>query len=142
MDDDVENLRGRLADADSTPTPGEVVFAPDGFRMGLGPEGRIRFSLDPPEHSVRPSVSHLFCTISESCPGRSIAVLLTGMGRDGALELKSLRDGGATTFTQDEESSVVHGMPGEEVRIGTAYYVLNPTAIGDSIVASLQSRRS
>ena len=50
--------------------------------------------------------------------------LLTGMGRDGADELKLQRDSGATTFAQDKESSVVHGMPGAAIKLDAAILVL------------------
>ena len=66
---------------------------------------------------------------------QSAGVLLTGMGRDGAQELKLMRERGALTIAQDEESSVVFGMPGEAVKIGAAQYVLPP----DKIAAVLMS---
>jgi two-component system chemotaxis response regulator CheB len=56
-------------------------------------------------------------------------VLLTGMGKDGAEELKVMKEKGALTIAQDEESSVVFGMPGEAVRIKAATYALPPDKI-------------
>jgi two-component system chemotaxis response regulator CheB len=56
-------------------------------------------------------------------------VLLTGMGKDGALELKLMKEQGAVTIAQDKESSVIHGMPGEAIRLGGATYVLPPEKI-------------
>ena len=61
--------------------------------------------------------------------------MLTGMGKDGAAELQSMKQRGAITFAQDEESSVVHGMPGEAIKLEAATYVLPP----DKIAAALQS---
>jgi two-component system, chemotaxis family, protein-glutamate methylesterase/glutaminase len=61
--------------------------------------------------------------------------LLTGMGRDGAAELKLMRDTGAITFAQDKESSVIYGMPGEAVRLDAATYVLAPDKIASALVA-------
>ena len=60
---------------------------------------------------------------------RTAAVLLTGMGQDGAAELLELRTRGALTIAQDEATSVVHGMPGEAIRLGAAMFVLSPEEI-------------
>ena len=72
--------------------------------------------------------------------GRSaIGVLLTGMGKDGALELKLMKERGAVTIAQDKETSVVHGMPGEAIRLGGATYVLPPEKIS-MMLTSLVAR--
>ena len=59
---------------------------------------------------------------------RAVGVLLTGMGQDGAEELKLMADRGALTVAQDEESCVVFGMPAEAIRLGAARFVLPPHA--------------
>jgi len=56
-------------------------------------------------------------------------VLLSGMGRDGAAELKLLREAGAVTIAQDQASAVIFGMPGEAVKLGAATYVAPPEEI-------------
>ena len=56
----------------------------------------------------------------------AVAGLLTGMGRDGAEELRLLKEKGAVTFAQDKDSSVVHGMPGEAIKLDAAMLVLAP----------------
>jgi two-component system, chemotaxis family, protein-glutamate methylesterase/glutaminase len=62
--------------------------------------------------------------------GRSaVGVLLTGMGKDGASELRLMKEQGAVTIAQDQETAVVHGMPGEAIRLGGATYVLSPEKI-------------
>jgi two-component system chemotaxis response regulator CheB len=68
-----------------------------------------------------------------------VGILLSGMGKDGAEELKRLRDAGAVTIAQDEESSVVHGMPGEAIQIGAARHVLPPEAIA-TILATIGTK--
>ncbi len=60
---------------------------------------------------------------------RAVGVLLTGMGKDGALELKLMKEKGAVTIAQDKESAVVNGMPGEAVKLGAVDYVLPPEEI-------------
>jgi len=63
----------------------------------------------------------------------AVGVLLTGMGEDGVEELKRLKDAGALTIAQDEESSVIHGMPGQAIQVGAALQVLPPEAIAKTL---------
>jgi two-component system, chemotaxis family, protein-glutamate methylesterase/glutaminase len=104
--------------------PAHVYLAPDGMHMGLSPGASIHLSKSDPESGVRPAISYLFRTLAGVCGMRAAGVLLTGMGRDGAAELKLMRDKGAITIAQDRESSVVHGMPGEAIALGGATHVL------------------
>jgi two-component system chemotaxis response regulator CheB len=107
------------------PLPGHVYFAPDNFHMEIR-GNRIVLNKDKPEYGIRPSVSHLFRSTANVFGENMIGVLLTGMGRDGAEELKIMKEKGAITIVQDEESSVVYGMPGEALRLDAAIYVLPP----------------
>jgi two-component system chemotaxis response regulator CheB len=120
--------------------PATVYFAPDGFHMEVTGEGTLALRDAPPEHAVRPSVSFLFRSVAKVYGRDAVAVLLTGMGRDGAAELKELRDRGALTVAQNEETSVVFGMPGEAVRLGAARCVLHPAAIGDLLLEAASGR--
>ena len=115
--------------------PGHVYVAPDGFHMGVEAPGRILLSRDDLENGLRPSVSFLFRSVANLYGKHAIGVLLTGMGKDGAEELKLLKDNGALTIAQDKESSVVHGMPGEAIAQGAATYVLTP----EKIIGALKS---
>lgn len=120
----------RIARQAERPLPGHVYLAPDGLHMGVSGTGLIALSDALPKGGHRPAVSHLFQSVADSSlASRTAAVLLTGMGADGAAELKLLRDRGALTIAQDAESSVVHGMPGEAIRLGAAVHVLPPEAI-------------
>jgi two-component system chemotaxis response regulator CheB len=119
----------RIAEQGERLSPRRVYLAPDGFHMGIEPPGIIFLSKDAPEHGMRPAVSYLFRSVIRTFGRKAIGVLLTGMGRDGAEELKRMRDGGSLTFAQDEETSVVFGMPGEAVRLGGAIHVLPPEKI-------------
>ena len=80
--------------------PGHVYVAPDECQMKVERGGKIALSRDAPENGLRPSVSCLFRSVAEVYGGEAVAGLLTGMGRDGAEELKLLREKGATTFAQ------------------------------------------
>lgn len=114
---------------------GQGYVAPDGFHMGIANGPRIKLSDDPSEsNGLRPSVAHLFRSVAQVLGPRAVGVLLTGMGRDGAVELKMMKDMGALTIAQDEASSVVHGMPGEAIKLGAAMYVLPPEAIAAMLV--------
>jgi two-component system, chemotaxis family, protein-glutamate methylesterase/glutaminase len=116
--------------------PGHVYVAPDECQMKVARGGKISLSQDAPENGLRPSVSCLFRSVAEVYGGEAVAGLLTGMGRDGAEELRLLREKGATTFAQDKDSSVVHGMPGEAIRLDAAMLILSPEKIA-SVLTSL-----
>lgn len=110
---------------------GHVYFAPDGYHTGISRIGEILLSKDSPVNGLRPSVSHLFQSVAGTFGKRAAGVLLTGMGKDGASELKQMREAGAITIAQDKESSVVHGMPGEAIKLDAVEHVLSPQGIAD-----------
>lgn len=112
--------------------PGNVYIAPDGFQMKIE-NGMISLTKDELVGNLRPSVSYLFRSIARVFGKGSIGILLTGMGRDGAAELKLMKDKGAITIAQDKESCVVFGMPGEAINLDAATYVLSPEKISDFI---------
>ena len=118
------------------PLPGHAYVAPDGFHMTLRNDGAIALSGDAPENGHRPSVSCLFRSVAAVLGRKAIGVLLTGMGKDGAEELKLMRDKGAVTIAQDRDTSVVHGMPGEAIGLEAASYVLAPAEIA-AVLAGL-----
>lgn len=104
--------------------PGHIYIAPDEYQMKVERGGRIGLTKDALENGLRPSVSYLFRSVAEVYGCDAAAGLLTGMGRDGASELRLLKELGAVTFAQDRDSSVVNGMPGEAVKLNAAMLVL------------------
>lgn len=116
--------------------PGHVYVAPDEFQMRVERGGRIALTKDASENGLRPSVSFLFRSVAQVYGRDAVAGLLTGMGRDGADELKVLRDLGAMTFAQDKESSVVHGMPGAAILLNAATLIL-PSAKIAAVLTNL-----
>jgi two-component system chemotaxis response regulator CheB len=106
------------------PLAGHVYFAPDGFHLGVGAHGQLALSDRATDDMLCPSVSHLFESLLQTHGANVVAVLLTGMGKDGAWELARLKQCGALTIAQDKSTSVVHGMPGEAIRLDGATYVL------------------
>ncbi len=114
--------------------PGAAYFAATGSNMVL--EGNfVRFV--PPGHGQLyiPSADTLFDSIARSHGHRAIGVLLTGMGADGAEGLKLMRNAGAATIAQDEETSTVFGMPKAAIEIGAAEQVLPITKVAEAIEA-------
>lgn len=122
------------------PLPGHAYLAPDDLHMGVTTGGRIILSNRELENGLRPAVSFLFRSLAESQGAQAIGVLLTGMGRDGAAELKLMRDHGAVTIAQDRESSVVHGMPGEAIALGAAAHVLPADKIAGALMAMVNRK--
>lgn len=130
----------RVAVAGETPQPGVVYVAPSGHHMQVQRNGTVGLVDGPKEHGVKPSVAMLFRSVVAVFGASCAGVLLTGMGRDGARELKAMRDAGGVTFAQDRESSVVFGMPGEAIALDAASYVLSPERIA-AVLGSLAARR-
>jgi two-component system chemotaxis response regulator CheB len=124
-----------IAVRDEVLQAGRAYMAPDGYHMVLAPGGRIMLSLDAPDSGLRPSVAHLFASVAKVFGPSAAGVILTGMGKDGASELKLIKDRGGLTIAQDQESSIVFGMPSEAVRLNAAGYVLVP----EKIAAMLQT---
>ena len=119
------SLQIHLASSGARALPGNVYVAPDGFHLGVESDGRMRLTQDSPENGHRPSVAFLFRSVARAFGGKAMGVLLTGMGKDGAEELKQMKDAGAITIAQDKASSVVHGMPGEAIQLGAATFVIH-----------------
>lgn len=111
--------------------PGHIYFAPDGFHMEIRGEGKIFLNGAEKENGLRPAVSCLFRSVARFYGKNSMGILLTGMGKDGAEELKLLKDVGAITVAQDKESSIVYGMPGEAVKLDAATCILSPEKIAE-----------
>ncbi len=133
-------LQTHIATGGTRPLPGHVYLAPDDFHMGISRNGSITLTRQGPENQLRPAVSFLFRSLAEVCGPNALGVLLTGMGEDGAEELKAMKDKGAITIAQDRESSVVHGMPGAAIALGGASHVLPADKIAAALVMLVNGR--
>ena len=111
--------------------PGNAYLAPDGFHMGIDRVGRIELNTAAPVNGLRPAIAPLFRAVAEFYGPHAVGILLTGMGADGAAELADMKEKGAITIAQDKESSVVHGIPGEAIKLGAAMYILAPEQIAE-----------
>jgi two-component system, chemotaxis family, protein-glutamate methylesterase/glutaminase len=106
---------------------GHAYVAPGDMHLLLVRDGAryvCRLDEGPPVNRHKPSVDVLFRSVAQQVGRNAIGVILTGMGKDGALGLKEMRDAGARTIAQDEATSIVWGMPGEAVAVGGAADVL------------------
>jgi len=120
--------------------PGFAYVAPDGFQMGVTRADRILLIRDEPEGGLRPAVSYMFRSAAQNFGASAVGVLLTGMGRDGAEELKLMKEAGAITIAQDAETSTVHGMPGEAIRLNAVSHILPPDSIAEVLNALAKNR--
>ncbi|MDQ1238052.1 MAG: two-component system, chemotaxis family, protein-glutamate methylesterase/glutaminase [Thermodesulfobacteriota bacterium] len=127
--DQTSALKVKLAVDGDRMASGFVYVAPDQCQMKVERYGRISLTKDGPENGLRPSVSYLFRSVAHAYGSRSLGILLTGMGKDGAEELRLLKTLGAITVAQDKESSIVHGMPGEAIKLGGATHIMPPERI-------------
>ena len=103
--------------------PGRVYIAPGDYHMVLQRKGtRVVVTLNqgPPENSCRPAADVMFRSISEVYGRRALAVILTGMGKDGLAGIRRMRSIGSPVIAQDKASSTVWGMPGHVAQAGLA----------------------
>jgi two-component system chemotaxis response regulator CheB len=131
-------LRVHIAAHGATPLPGHAYVAPDDFHLAADANGRMILAREGLESTLRPAVSYLFRSLANSCGAAAVGVLLTGMGKDGAAEMKLMKEQGALTIAQDRESSVVHGMPGEAIELGAATHVLPADKIAGALIARVR----
>lgn len=100
-----------LAKPAQRPQPGMVLLAPDHHHMSVGQDGNIVLYDGPAVDGHRPSATVLFRSIAKLYRSGAVGLILTGMGKDGAEGMRDIYAGGGVTITQDEQSSVVFGMP-------------------------------
>ncbi|HEX2166144.1 MAG TPA: chemotaxis-specific protein-glutamate methyltransferase CheB [Longimicrobiales bacterium] len=124
----------KLAEDGEPLRAGAVYVAPDDAHLGVNSEGRAALSRDPPIAGFRPSATHLFETTGRVYGPRLLAVVLTGMGSDGAAGLETARAEGAYVIAQNEATSVVYGMAAEAVRRGAVDIELPIERIAERLI--------
>ncbi|EAV45636.1 protein-glutamate methylesterase/protein-glutamine glutaminase [Roseibium aggregatum] len=116
--------------------PGNIYVAPGGKHMIIEKDGgvaKIRLTDGPPVNFCKPAVDPLFDSVAKVFGSASLAVILTGMGHDGAEGVKTIAAGGGSVITQDEATSVVWGMPGAAAQTGVCSEILPLKEIGPKI---------
>ncbi|KAB8033826.1 protein-glutamate methylesterase/protein-glutamine glutaminase [Fluviispira multicolorata] len=107
--------------------PGRVLLAPGNLHMILAKHGSqfcVRLKDGPLVHGVRPAADPLFSSVAQLVGKNAIGVVLTGMGYDGAQGLLEMKNAGSFNIAQDENTSIVFGMPKEAIAIGATHTVL------------------
>ncbi|QUP56372.1 chemotaxis-specific protein-glutamate methyltransferase CheB (plasmid) [Ralstonia syzygii] len=128
-------LKVRVGVAGDRPRPGEVLMAATNDHMCVREDGTFGYTCEPLSTPYRPSVDVFFHSVVACWQGDAIGVLLTGMGRDGAIGLKAMRARGYPTIAQDEATSAVYGMPKAAAELGAASAILPLDRIADELAA-------
>jgi two-component system, chemotaxis family, protein-glutamate methylesterase/glutaminase len=123
-----------VAKAGAKLSPGTVTIAPGASNLIVNDHLRITIEKPPITQFHVPGVDATFESVARNIGPRAIGVLLTGMGRDGAIGLKAMRDAGAITIGQDEESSAVWGMPAAAAANGAVQRQLSLTEMAAALV--------
>ncbi|MBX9702539.1 MAG: chemotaxis response regulator protein-glutamate methylesterase, partial [Silvanigrellaceae bacterium] len=118
-------------------TPNKVFIAPGGKHMKVTHLHTIELTDELPVHNCKPSVDILFHSVAENFKQKTIGIILTGMGSDGAKGLLHLKEKGAQTIAQDQNSCIVFGMPREAIELGAAKDILPLMSIPDRIIELL-----
>lgn len=134
------DLRVKLAE-DGEPLLARTVYlAPDDRHLGVRRNGTVVLADEPPVGGFRPSGSYLFESAAREFGAGTIAVILTGMGRDGVAGLQAVREAGGRVLAQDAGTSAVYGMPGEAVRAGVVDRSLPLPGIAGQLVNLVRGR--
>ncbi len=124
----------RLAGEGDEPRSGTVLLAGTNDHLVLRSSRRLAYTPDPVSYPYRPSVDELFSSLATAWPGHGVAVLLTGMGSDGARGLLQMRRLGWHTIAQDQASSIVYGMPRAAADLAAACEIRPLDQIPDAIL--------
>jgi two-component system response regulator WspF len=130
----------QVAREGETPEPGRVYVAATDDHLLLRADRRFTYVPEPKSYPYRPSVDVFFESLATAWPTPGVAVLLTGMGSDGARGLGDLRKRGWHTIAQDRATSVVYGMPKVAAELGAAVEILPLPQIGLSVATRLAPR--
>lgn len=131
----------QLASHGQEPTAGRAYLARTGEHLIMTPTRRLAYTREPRELAFRPSIDVFFNSVARNWPGPGIAIILTGMERDGAEGLLSLRRAGWYTIAQDPATCVVQSMPKAAIELGAVCKVLPPREIGGAILARAHARK-
>ena len=133
---DTENsIPVKVAAAGDRLLPGQVYVAPDNYHTGVNGEGKIFLTDKKALHNHhRPSINYMFKTIAKYYGSKTLGIVLTGMGQDGAKGLREIKQAGGETIAQDEASSIVYGMAKSAVALGAIDYVISLDKISSTIL--------
>lgn len=121
-------------------TRGQVLIAPGNYHMVFKRSGAryyVEIKKGPLVHYQRPAVDVLFKSVARYAGANALGIILTGMGKDGALGMLDMKKAGAVTIAQDEKSCVVFGMPKEAIKLGAVDHVQDIYTICDKTISLL-----
>lgn len=133
-------LEVRLARKGDVLQPGLALLAGTNNHLILREDNLLDYTPLPEEMAYRPSVDVFFNSVADNWRGNAVAVLLTGMGRDGAEGLLRMRNQGFHTIAQDEASCAVYGMPKAAAKLNAAVEILPLSEIGTTLARLLPAR--
>lgn len=136
------DLNVRLASEGCRPALATVFLAGSNDHLILTPDLTLAYTMEPGNIPFRPSVDVFFKSVARLWPSKGVAVLLTGMGRDGAEGLAALRRAGWYTIAQDEATSVIYGMPKAAKELGAAADVLPIGEVAPAILRFLNKGKT
>jgi two-component system chemotaxis response regulator CheB len=138
--DQVSQLKVKEAEDRAELKSGQALIVPGGYHLEVKKKGRsLRVSLNqkPKVNHQRPSVDVTFNSLAEEIGADSIAVLLTGMGKDGAQGLKKIKEAGGYTLAQNKETATIFGMPKKAIELEAASEVVSLGKVVDKIIQNL-----
>lgn len=124
-------LKVKIAEDNEVLTPGTVYFPQEDTHLEITPQRELKYSYTMPIKGHRPSITVTMQTAARYLKNKTVGILLTGMGDDGAAGLLSIKNAGGLTIAQNEESSIVFGMPKEAIDLGAAKLVMNVAEIAN-----------
>ena len=133
------NLQVKIAEHGEPLAPHTVYIAPDDRHLGVSRPSAVLLSAEAPIGGFRPSGTFLFASAGRVFGKSALAVILTGMGDDGVVGLRTVQQAGGRILAQDEQSSVVFGMPGAAVAAGLVDQVLPLAKIAGRLVQLVRS---
>ncbi|HKY10224.1 MAG TPA: chemotaxis protein CheB, partial [Candidatus Binatia bacterium] len=128
----------RVAQEGDRPESGLVLLAGTSDHLVFKSADRLGYIAEPKDYVFRPSVDVFFESVNLCWPGTVVGILLTGMGRDGALGLKALRSKGHYTIAQDQATSAVYGMPKAAAAVGAAVDILPLEKIAAKLTSTVE----
>jgi two-component system chemotaxis response regulator CheB len=131
-------IKVKIGEAMEPIRPGVVYIAPDNFHMKVESGGKIILSDDPPVGGHRPSGDILLESVARTYGRGSVGAILTGMGRDGVMGMKAIREFRGKTIAQDEKSCAVFGMPNAAIEMNIIDKILPIEGIAEEIASMVR----
>jgi len=140
--DSLSEISVREAKDGDSVVNGQALLAPGNYHMLMKRSGAryyVQVKQGPLVHHQRPAVDVLFKSVAQSAGGNAIGIILTGMGADGAVGLLQMKEAGARTIAQNEDSCVVFGMPKEAIKLGSVDKVVDIRSIAKTALGMIEN---